>query len=51
MSLLAFVQYYNTLNHAYVLADFSLIAEKTVTPKGLKSIPTIFQTHLRYGYY
>jgi tetratricopeptide (TPR) repeat protein len=51
VALLGFLLYSNTLNHTYVLDDFSLISENTVTTKGIQSIPTIFKTHYRYGYY
>ena len=51
VSLLAFILYYNTVHHDYVLDDFSLIYENTVTTKGLKGISTIFQNHYRVGYY
>ena len=51
VSLLAFILYYNTVHHDYVLDDFSLISENTVTTKGLKGISTIFQNHYRVGYY
>jgi len=51
VGLLAFVLYFNTANHQYVLDDFSLISDNTVTTKGLKGIPTIFQNHYRVGYY
>ena len=51
VGLLAFVLYFNTVDHQYVLDDFSLISDNTVTTKGLKGIPTIFQNHYRVGYY
>ena len=51
VSLLDFILYYNTVHHDYVLDDFSLISENTVTTKGLKGISTIFQNHYRVGYY
>lgn len=51
VSLLAFILYYNTVHHDYVLDDFSLISENTITTKGLKGISTIFQNHYRVGYY
>ena len=51
VALAGFLLYSNTLNHAYVLDDFSIISENTVTRKGIESIPTIFKTHYRYGYY
>lgn len=51
VGLLAFILYFNTANHQYVLDDFSLISDNTVTTKGLEGIPTIFQNHYRVGYY
>lgn len=42
--------YFNTLNHGYVLDDFSLIKENFVVKKGVDGIKTIFTTHYRYGY-
>jgi len=48
---LAFFIYYNTINHGYVLDDFSTISENSVTQKGVKAIPTIFSNFYRYGYY
>lgn len=47
---LSFILYANTLNHGYVLDDFSVIKENFVVKKGLEGIPTIFKTHYRYGY-
>ncbi len=51
VALVGFLLYSNTLKHTYVLDDFSLISENTVTRKGIESIPTIFKTYYRYGYY
>ncbi len=51
VALVGFLLYSNTLKHAYVLDDFSLISENTVTRKGIESIPTIFKTYYRYGYF
>ena len=51
VALVGFLLYSNTLNHAYVLDDFSIISENTVTKKGIESIPTIFKTYYRYGYF
>lgn len=48
---IAFILYLNTVNHEYVLDDFSLISENTITTRGIKGIPTIFQNHYRVGYY
>ena len=35
VGLLAFILYFNTVNHQYVLDDFSLISDNTVTTKCL----------------
>lgn len=43
--------YSNTLNHDYVLDDFSVIAENKITVKGSKAIGVIFQTGYREGNY
>ncbi len=48
--LFAFVLYANTLNHDYVLDDFSVIKENIIVKKGLDGIGEIFSTHYRAGY-
>lgn len=50
LALISFLAYSNTLNHAYVLDDFSVIKDNFVVKQGLEGIPTIFKTHYRYGY-
>jgi len=45
-----FLLYLNTLNHAYVLDDFSVIKDNYIVKKGIEGIPEIFKTHYRYGY-
>ena len=47
---LCFGLYSNTLNHDYVLDDFSVIKENFVVKQGVKGIPLIWKTHYRYGY-
>ena len=42
--------YSNTLNHGYVLDDFSVIKDNFVVQQGVDGISTIFKTHYRYGY-
>lgn len=49
-AVIAFLIYANTLNHGYVLDDFSVIRENNVIMQGTKAIPTIFKTSYRYGY-
>ena len=51
ISIFCFVLYANTINHGYVLDDFSIISENTVTTKGISAIPDIFTHFYRYGYY
>jgi Flp pilus assembly protein TadD len=48
---LAFFIYFNTLNHGYVLDDFSTIKDNRVTTQGPKAIGDIFTHFYRYGYY
>ncbi|MEX0595441.1 MAG: tetratricopeptide repeat protein, partial [Candidatus Paceibacterota bacterium] len=50
LTLLTFILYVNTLNHDYVLDDFSVIKENRVVKQGLEGIPTIWKTHYRFGY-
>ncbi|HNU33445.1 MAG TPA: tetratricopeptide repeat protein [Bacteroidia bacterium] len=45
------ILYWNTLNHGFVLDDYSVIKENRVTRMGTQSIPTIFKTSYRNGYY
>ncbi len=46
-----FLLYSNTLNHGYVLDDYSVISENSVTQGGIDSIPSIFSHFYRYGHY
>ncbi len=48
---IAFIIYFNTFNHGYVLDDFSTITENRVTTQGPKAIGDIFTHFYRYGYY
>ena len=48
---IALLIYLNTLNHSYVLDDFSTIKDNRVTTQGLKAIGDIFSHYYRYGYY
>lgn len=41
--------YSNTLNHNYVLDDFSVIKENQIVQKGIDGIGDIWKTHYRYG--
>ncbi len=50
LAAVAFILYFNTLNHSYVLDDFSVIRENNVVMQGTSAIPTIFKTSYRYGY-
>lgn len=49
--LLTFISYFNTFKNGYVLDDFSVIKENWVVKRGVESIPTIFKTSYRYGYW
>ncbi len=51
VALFGFLLYANTINHGYVLDDFSVVKENFVTKQGLAGIPTHFETHARYGYW
>ena len=51
ISAFCFLLYANTINHGYVLDDFSIISDNTVTTKGISAIPDIFTHFYRYGYY
>ncbi len=48
---LGFLLYSNTLNHAYVLDDYSVIKENRVTRQGWDAFPEVFTKSYRYGYY
>jgi tetratricopeptide (TPR) repeat protein len=48
---IALLIYLNTLNHSYVLDDFSTIKDNRVTTQGPKAIGDIFSHYYRYGYY
>lgn len=43
----AFLLYSNTFNHSYVLDDNDVIAQNSITRKGIKGIPEIFSTSHR----
>ncbi|MBI5542212.1 MAG: tetratricopeptide repeat protein [Bacteroidia bacterium] len=49
--LLSFIVYANTFKNGYVLDDFSVIKENWVVKRGVESVPTIFKTSYRYGYW
>ena len=50
LGIISFLVYANTLNHNYVLDDFSVIKDNFVVKQGIEGIPTIFKTHYRFGY-
>ena len=50
-ALLGILLYAGTANHDYVLDDESAITQNWVVKKGTESIPLIFTTHYRYGYW
>lgn len=47
----SFLLYSNTIHHGYVLDDYSVISENSVTQKGIDAIPSIFSHYYRYGHY
>lgn len=47
----SFFLYANTFRNDYALDDFSVIKENWVVKKGAESIPLIFKTSYRYGYW
>jgi len=51
VSVAAFTLYANTLNHGFVLDDFSAITKNRIVQKGTDGIPEIFTTHYRKGYW
>jgi len=48
--LFGFLLYSNTLDHNYVLDDFSVIKDNRVVKKGIDGLAEIWKTHYRYGY-
>jgi protein O-mannosyl-transferase len=48
--ILGFILYLNTVNHLYVLDDFSIIKENTMTKKGLSAMGDIFTHSYRDGF-
>ena len=46
----AFLLYANTLGHDYVLDDFSVIKENTITKRGTAALGEIFSSAYRAGY-
>ena len=51
VALAAFLPNVNTFEHGYVLDDVSAITENYVVQKGTESIPIIWKTNYRYGYW
>lgn len=49
--IISFLLYSNTLQNKYALDDFSVIKENWVIKRGVESIPLIFKTSYRYGYW
>lgn len=46
----SFLLFSNTINHEYVLDDFSVIKENYIVKKGINGLGEIFSTHYREGY-
>ena len=51
MGALGALLYLNTLDHGYVLDDFSVIKNNWVVQQGVDGTDTILKTHYRYGYF
>ncbi|HLG35400.1 MAG TPA: tetratricopeptide repeat protein, partial [Bacteroidia bacterium] len=51
LAIVAAALYLNTANHGFNLDDTSAITENWVVKQGVSSIPTIFKTPYRYGYW
>jgi protein O-mannosyl-transferase len=47
---IAILLYANTLNHGYVLDDYSVIKENRLTKQGWGAFPEVFKKSFRYGY-
>ncbi len=50
LAAIAFLLYSNTLNHLYVLDDFSIIKDNPMTKKGTDALGDIFSHSYRYGF-
>src|SRR3954470_19100315 len=46
----AILLYANTLNHNYVLDDWSVIKENRLTKQGWGAFPEVFKKSFRFGY-
>ena len=46
----SFLLYVNTLQHEYVLDDYTAIKDNFIVQKGWEGIPTIWKTHYHYGF-
>ena len=51
IAIVAIVLYIQTINYGYVLDDYSVLKKNWLTQRGIESIPTIFKTHYRYGFW
>ncbi len=49
LGIFAFLLYFNTLSHAYVLDDYSIIKENQITQQGISAVPKIFFSSYREG--
>lgn len=50
IALVSFLLYANTLNHGFVLDDYSVIKENQLTKKGTSALKEIFSSSYREGY-
>jgi protein O-mannosyl-transferase len=49
LGVFAFLLYFNTLSHEYVLDDYSIIKENQITQQGISAVPKIFTSSYREG--
>ncbi|MGL4597019.1 MAG: tetratricopeptide repeat protein [Bacteroidia bacterium] len=49
LAVFAFLLYFNTLSHEYVLDDYSVIKENQITQQGIGAVPKIFFSSYREG--
>lgn len=51
LGIIAFVVYFNTLGHGFVLDDFTVIKNNKIVRKGISAIPEILGTPYRRGWF
>ncbi len=50
LGIVSLLLYLNTINHGYVLDDYSVIKDNYIVKKGFDGLKEIFSTHYREGY-